>query len=1738
MGVKQVRVSVAEIRFAKPSRQVAAHWARSANLTHAQQIGTLARRAGVEEIQAWAAASAKRLTPNALVRMLLTAATINEMNAGSGTLSARDRQQRIELLRGLAVEHAQPTSSEARESPTPPSQVPPTRAELSAEATRRVDQVRQAITHQQHDVARELLERLETLAQQARAMPQFTTWANGLSTLTRELEKSVNHLAQTDANLVVGMANPPSREQPAADATPAPAPAPAPANAPTSKPPMELVYVGGDPTKGRTPLGEELFVLANGGSTGTQQQNFEAFAAKWAEWPTETHQMFLLYLQGMTPTKIAQVLIQRNPQTTLSDVTIVSSRLLTARSPVAKSVLRSFGLTMPAFRENLTMVQPPIQAISDWLYRTGSLATTGEDTFTQGLTPQAKRLYEIALGKTPGEKRQSFKLFVGRLAQADVDAQEMVLLYLQGMGPKQLASVLLERFPQTSLRDIRSVDAALTHPRRILPRFAQTAFGRSIPELKEALLTLRRPLPEVSAWLFRGGNAPAASEASFADGLTSNGRRLYELAQGNTLAEKEHAFKTFVASWSILEDDAQEMVLLSLQGLATRAIAQVLLARYPQTKLSTAIAIKSRLNNPGSTLAQSIRTGFGLRNSELKSALLELKQLAPATATAEAEAVATFSQQIAPNTRPVPLQPATILPPLPAEPKAPAVVPPLVAMPTIEAPLIGVGTSEPALPATRALPDPSLPLLTQVERYWTEHTAHLPLLQTIKADAAELAQAVDAYNQNLPAGRSRLDLTFQQVMAVALYRRDADLKRNPQDGSVMFTSVNVNQKHDGNRQALGAFLNADSAALESSGLQTVFSALSPSYEPANFDPKASANTLRARALHYLDQFLDHSGRAAAVNPERQAALQALELMRLTGALTAEQASDVRALLMPARAGTTQPTTPNWKRAAGVVERDIRTYPYSSHNRRQSVEQHRKNALALLQGLGGSLDVGDAKTLQPTSFLFQVGLRALRDAHREGTETLLTQAWRTGRVPSAAEIQAQLFPRLNGEVRYVRVVVQAFMEEVRASIVFALEQRQVPGWSAQPLRAVQATAAQNMEMLITDVATSGDASKKARFVISLPQAADNRRATYAVLARLGPQMPRDVFVWTTSKFLAEGVVPAEARAALGNRFEIVTTPEELTARMIDKTARNKPLLVILGDDALSDAAPQVKVWLAACAKAGRRLVYVADEAQRLGRSDNSQRAQALAPLAQQAQVAIALSATPIGRKGNELGALAQWLGVLPAGELPRSPSLLFTQIAPHFLSGAAQRLVPTPRYVSVAYTPQAAQLALQNSKQNSGLERHTLGAQLDAVEKLPTVIALAQERVAANGKVLIGSSYLKDGVDTAASALAQTRLRHAKLDGRTPVAQRNELLRRFKLPAADPQALDVLISTWTAAEGSVAVDVNLPPPGGFEVIGLNVPQTPAYLAALTGMVNQESLGQDVPVRVSIPVMEFRPGQAGTDAAPASADQQAVDRFEQRSTASVNALSMGSGDMVEPTQSQLERYRLGRGYTGMSNEYFGTVEELEAYMEANDSPPPWQQATRYLDRQVAVRAKQLTAQNQSLRLADLGSGFNRLVTTAVENGSVSAENAVGLDLLPKEMVTQLVQRGKLTQGSDRLHVTGRIEDAAVLLAPWTSKVKFNLVTSSFSIMGKEPQLIASYFRAANRILETGGRLMILLPLSSFGPSKDATLKQGLAEMGFAVKRDEALKTVGASIRYLELERTKDPEPRVDVAKFLMK
>jgi hypothetical protein len=85
-----------------------AHWTRSANRTQADEISSLARQAGLGDVQAWAAASAMGLTPTGLVEMLRTVATIREMDATGSAMPARDLQQRMTLLRGLAANYAEP----------------------------------------------------------------------------------------------------------------------------------------------------------------------------------------------------------------------------------------------------------------------------------------------------------------------------------------------------------------------------------------------------------------------------------------------------------------------------------------------------------------------------------------------------------------------------------------------------------------------------------------------------------------------------------------------------------------------------------------------------------------------------------------------------------------------------------------------------------------------------------------------------------------------------------------------------------------------------------------------------------------------------------------------------------------------------------------------------------------------------------------------------------------------------------------------------------------------------------------------------------------------------------------------------------------------------------------------------------------------------------------------------------------------------------------------------------------------------------------------------------------------------------------------------------------------------------------------------------------------------------------------------------------------------------------------
>ena len=97
---------------ALPATAFLSYGVLSAHHTEAGEISAFAHRAGLGEVQVWNVASAMRLTPSGLVRMLRTEGTIRDMSANGGTVPARD-QQRIALLRAMAAQHAEQTTSVA-----------------------------------------------------------------------------------------------------------------------------------------------------------------------------------------------------------------------------------------------------------------------------------------------------------------------------------------------------------------------------------------------------------------------------------------------------------------------------------------------------------------------------------------------------------------------------------------------------------------------------------------------------------------------------------------------------------------------------------------------------------------------------------------------------------------------------------------------------------------------------------------------------------------------------------------------------------------------------------------------------------------------------------------------------------------------------------------------------------------------------------------------------------------------------------------------------------------------------------------------------------------------------------------------------------------------------------------------------------------------------------------------------------------------------------------------------------------------------------------------------------------------------------------------------------------------------------------------------------------------------------------------------------------------------------------
>jgi hypothetical protein len=505
----------------------------------------------------------------------------------------------------------------------------------------------------------------------------------------------------------------------------------------------------------------------------------------------------------------------------------------------------------------------------------------------------------------------------------------------------------------------------------------------------------------------------------------------------------------------------------------------------------------------------------------------------------------------------------------------------------------------------RPLPEPNASttantgesLASRVEAFARAGVAQTPLLLDVKDRAVELAVALDRHNKTAAVDR-RIDLDVGEALSLALYRRAATLARKPDGSPELRMPALSNQYSEATQKALSLYLSgsasgADVPKLAMSALRKIYLA----EHPNNDFP----NTFIPRALASLDAMVGRTQDIAVGDPAKLAALAGIDMLVESGHLNKDAAQSVLEELglgklvragernSPSRSEADRPTGGGWS----LPREDIRDYPVKLQSAAQLALERRKSADALVKALGAVVPT-QAGAIAPESFLFNVGLRALREGHAAGVTQLMNASWRSGVEPSEPQIKAALFTGMQEGQGYVRAVVDAYVREVRDCIRLALDLRRQPGHADDRLTPMQASAALRLENKALEAFTSPAGVSPQRYLLSLPQANDNRRAAFAALARIGRDstFSNGVVVWTTSKFLAEGAVPGEAEAALGDRFEIVDS----TAALLDRAAapgRKRPLLAVLGDDALASQPEQVAALVKRLGS--RRLVLVADEA---------------------------------------------------------------------------------------------------------------------------------------------------------------------------------------------------------------------------------------------------------------------------------------------------------------------------------------------------------------------------------------------------------------------------------------------------------------------------------------------------------------------------------------------------------------
>jgi hypothetical protein len=345
--------------------------------------------------------------------------------------------------------------------------------------------------------------------------------------------------------------------------------------------------------------------------------------------------------------------------------------------------------------------------------------------------------------------------------------------------------------------------------------------------------------------------------------------------------------------------------------------------------------------------------------------------------------------------------------------------------------------------------------------------------------------------------------------------------------------------------------------------------------------------------------------------------------------------------------------------------------------------------------------------------------------------------------------------------------------------------------------------------------------------------------------------------------------------------------------------------------------------------------------------------------------------------------------------------------------------------------------------------------------------------------------------------------------------RKALLKRWALPASDPNALDVLVMTAEAVQGDQPFVAGGAPAGGVKLLWANIPANPRDKAALLALAD----GAQVTM-----VMPYLTDPRG--------DSQDASRLQDLLLAEQNAQATTSGlateaDTLVLTDRQRSRLHVGP-LRGKSPEqiaqYLSDPKNMERYYKDNENLPGKRQTTKFLIDRIKQLASGATGE---ITVLDLGGGRAPL---APAQSKAPLPGATGYLPYGNYLVIDLAAPGDTLQVPANQYMEGDSRNALALLKQKGKSTQVDIATIAFALMDDE-EYMKGQLVAASQVVKPGGTLLIAQPLRFFSRTGFRQFEKDMEAIGFKLTVKNVLITEAGkpgTVAYLEFVRTATPTP----------